>query len=311
MSQASVEVAGQQQALQDAKPLGVFDVQQPGREASVTAREALRLGAARLAAAGVDNPRLDARLLLAHAEGVGQAALVADPDRAVDGARYDVLLARRAAREPLAYVVGSQEFWSLPFQVSPATLIPRADSEAVVEAALGALPPDHPGPVLDLGTGTGCLLLAVLHERPLAWGVGVDVAPETAGLAAGNARALGLAGRATFLAGDWDATLAGRFALVLSNPPYVAEGELPGLQPEVARWEPRRALDGGGDGLGAYRRVVARLPWLLAPGGSAVLEVGAGQAEAVAALAGEAGLRVGETQADLGGTIRALRLKSA
>lgn len=276
----------------------------------MTAREALRLGAARLAAAGVDNPRLDARLLLAFAEGIGQAALLGDSGRPVDTARYAVLLARRAAREPLAYIVGSQEFWSLSFRVSPATLIPRADSEAVVEAALAVLPADDPGPVLDLGTGTGCLLLAVLHERPLAWGVGVDLAPEAARLAAGNARALGLSGRAAFVAGDWDSALAGRFALVLANPPYVTVDELAGLQPEVATWEPRRALDGGADGLAAYRRILARLPTLLAPGGSAVLEVGAGQSGPVAALAGSAGLRLAGTRVDLGGTIRALRLNS-
>ncbi len=142
----------------------------------MTVREALRLGAARLATAGVDNPRLDARLLLARAAGLGQAALLAEPDRSVDPDSYEALLARRLSREPVAYILGMQEFWSLPFLVSPSTLIPRADSEAVVEAALDA----HPAPrrVLDLGTGTGCLLLAVLHERPAAWGLGVDRAPE-------------------------------------------------------------------------------------------------------------------------------------
>ena len=277
----------------------------------MTAREALRLGAARLAQAGVDNPRLDARLLLAYAEGLGQATLLADPDRAVDAAGYAGVLAGRAAREPLAYVVGSQEFWSLPFQVSPATLIPRADSEAVVEAALDALAPGHAGPVLDLGTGTGCLLLAVLHERGEAWGVGVDLSPDAARLAAGNARTLGLSDRASFLAGDWDTALAGRFALVLANPPYVIADEIAGLQPEVARWEPRRALDGGADGLAAYRLVLARLPLLLAPGGSAVLEVGAGQAALVAALAMSAGLHLVEVRRDLGDTPRALWLNCA
>jgi release factor glutamine methyltransferase len=276
----------------------------------VTAREAMRLAAARLGGAGVDAPRLDARLLLAHSEGLDSAALVVQPDRPVDAARFEALVARRAAREPLAYILGRQEFWSLPFQVSPATLIPRADSEAVVEAALDAMAPESSGPVLDLGTGTGCLLIAVLHERPRACGVGVDLSPDAARLAAANAGALGLAGRASFVAGDWDAALAGRFALVLANPPYVEAEALPGLQAEVARWEPRRALDGGADGLDAYRWIVARLPTLLAPGGSAVLEVGAGQAEAVAALGDAAGLRVAATRADLGGVARALRLIS-
>ncbi len=277
----------------------------------MTVRDALRRGAAKLVAANVGNPRLDARLLLAFAEGVGQAALLGNPGHLVNEARYDALLARRQAREPLAYITGSQEFWSLPFRVSPATLIPRADSETVVEAALAGLPPGDPGPVLDLGTGTGCLLLAVLHERPSAWGVGVDLAPEAARVAAENARALGLANRASFLVADWDSALAGRFALVLSNPPYVTAGDLPNLQPEVAAWEPRRALDGGADGLSAYRTIVARIPMLLAPGGSAVLEVGAGQADPVVALAASAGLLLAGTRADLSGTIRALRLNSA
>lgn len=276
------------------------------RGADVTAGEALRLGAARLAHAGVDNPRLDARLLLACAAGLDQAVLLADPDRSLDPALYEALLARRAAREPLAYILGTQEFWSLPFLVSPAALIPRADSEAVVEAALDA----HPAPrrVLDLGTGTGCLLLAVLHERQGAWGVGVDREPAAARLAAGNAAALRLAGRVAFLVGDWAAGVRGAFDLVLANPPYVAAGELAGLQPEVAAWEPRRALDGGADGLAAYRRLVGQMPALLAPGGSAVVEVGAGQAGPVAALARSAGLCVAAERMDLGGTVRALRL---
>lgn len=275
----------------------------------MTVREALRRGAARLAASGVDNPRLDARLLLARAIGLDQAALLAGPDRAFDPACYEALLARRVAREPLAYILGTQEFWSLPFLVSPATLIPRPDSETVVETALDAHP--APGRVLDLGTGTGCLLLAVLHERPDAWGVGVDRAPDAARLATANAATLGLSDRAAFVAGDWGAALGGRFDIVLSNPPYVAASELITLQPEVAKWEPRRALDGGGDGLDAYRALAAMLPGLLAPGGSAVLEVGAGQAGAVVALAEAARLRLAAERADLSGTVRALQLISA
>ena len=265
--------------------------------------EALRHGAALLAAAGVDNPRLDARLLLGQAYGLSREALLRDPGRSVDPAPFDALLARRAAREPLALILGHQEFWSLPFAVSPATLIPRADSETVIEAALAAVP-DREGVrrVLDLGTGTGCLLLAALTEFPAAWGVGVDRAPEAAALAARNAAALGLSGRAAFLCGDWNAALSGRFDLVLSNPPYIPGGDIAGLMPEVARYEPVRALDGGADGLDAYRRILAALPRLLAPGGVAVLEVGAGQAEPVAALAG----RAVAVRADLGGIPRAV-----
>jgi len=269
----------------------------------VTAREALRRGAVRLAAAGVESARLDARLLLGFAEGIEQAALIADPARVVDDARFEALIARRSAREPVAYIVGRQEFWSLSFRVSPATLIPRADSEAVVEAALATF---AAGRVLDLGTGTGCLLLAILHERRAAWGVGVDASPAAAWLAAENARALGIGERAMFLAGDWDAPLGGRFELVVANPPYVGTGELPHLAPEVACWEPHLALEAGADGLRAYRALLPRLPMLLAPGGLAVLEVGAGQATAVSGIAGECGLAVLAARADLGGVIRAL-----
>ena len=275
----------------------------------MTAREALRRGAERLAAAGIPNPRLEVRLLLSHAAGLTPEALLRDLDQSVDAAPLDACLDRRAAREPLALILGRQEFWSLSFAVSPATLIPRADSETVVDAALAARP-DRAAPlrVLDLGTGTGCLLLAVLHERPAAWGLGVDLSPEAARLAARNAGALGLAHRAAFACGDWDAPLQGRFDLVLSNPPYVETAAIAGLMPEVARHEPTRALDGGADGLAAYRRILGRLPALLAPGGVAVLELGEGQAGAVGTLAANTGLLRQTLRPDLAGTARALIL---
>ncbi len=275
----------------------------------MTAREALRRGAERLAAAGIPNPRLEVRLLLSHAAGLTPEALLRDLDQSVNAAPLDACLDRRAAREPLALILGRQEFWSLSFAVSPATLIPRADSETVVDAALAARP-DRAAPlrVLDLGTGTGCLLLAVLHERPAAWGLGVDLSPEAARLAARNAGALGLAHRAAFACGDWDAPLQGRFDLVLSNPPYVETAAIAGLMPEVARHEPTRALDGGADGLAAYRRILGRLPALLAPGGVAVLELGEGQAGAVGTLAANTGLLRQTLRPDLAGTARALIL---
>lgn len=276
----------------------------------MTAREALRHGAGQLAAAGIPNPRLEARLLLAHAAGLPTEAILRDSGQVVDAPRFGALLARRAAREPLALILGRQEFWSLSFAVSPATLIPRADSETVVEAALAALP-DRMAPlrVLDLGTGTGCLLLALLHERPAAWGVGVDLSPDAARLAARNADALGLVARAAFVCADWDAPLHGRFDLVLSNPPYVETGAIAGLMPEVARHEPFRALDGGADGLAAYRRILARLPVLLAPGGVAVLELGEGQAGPVGALAAATGLHHVSCAQDLAAIDRAITVQ--
>ncbi len=254
-----------------------------------------------LRAAGIEAPRLEARLLLGHALGLSQEALLRDRDAVVPAGVFDALVARRAAREPLALIVGRKEFWGLDLAVSPATLIPRPETETLIEAAIEAFPERCAVRcILDLGTGTGALLLAALAEFPRAFGVGVDLNPAAAMLAAGNAARLGLAPRAAFLSGDWATALAGRFDLVLSNPPYIASGEIAGLMPEVARFEPHAALDGGPDGLGAYRHVIADLPRLLAATGTAILELGAGQADAVGAIAGMVGFSP-DLRADLGG----------
>ena len=265
-----------------------------------------------LRAAGIESPRIEARMLLAHVLACREEDLLRDPRAPVPAAAGDAfaaLLRRRAGREPMAHLLGHVGFWTLDLAVSPATLIPRPDSEAIVEAALEGFADG--GRVLDLGTGTGALLLAVLAERPAAWGVGIDRAPDAARLAARNAAANGLAGRAAFLAGDWDAAIRGRFDLVVSNPPYIATDAIAGLMPEVARHEPALALDGGADGLDAYRRIVARLPALLAPGGRAVLELGIGQRAAVESLAAGAGLVAVSVGRDLGGVERALVLRAA
>ncbi len=267
-----------------------------------------------LRAAAIDSPRLEARLLLGHAMGATPEALLRDPGAPVPpeaAARFRAALTARLDAVPVAHILGTQGFWTLDLAVSPATLIPRPDSESLVEAALDAFP--EAGAklrVLDLGTGTGCLLLAVLAERPRAFGVGVDLVPGAAALAAGNAARNGLADRAAFLAGDWAASLSGRFDLILSNPPYIESAAIAGLMPEVARHEPRSALDGGADGLAAYRHLVAILPGLLAPGGAAVLELGAGQWQAVEALARGAGLVPSACRTDLGGVERALVLRA-
>ncbi len=258
---------------------------------------------AALGAAGVESPRREARLILAAAHGLDAAGLLARAE--VDPALYTQLVQRRAAREPLAYITGVKEFWGLNFRVSPATLIPRPDSETLIEAALAI--PKSPNCILDLGTGTGCLLLAALSEYPSAFGIGVD-SPAAAALAQQNATALGLAARAAFLAGDWAASLNARFDLILSNPPYIAEDELPALMPEVRLYEPSSALIAGPDGLAAYRVIIAALPSLLAPNGAAILELGATQAPAIARLATQAGLTFA-TRLDLNGHARAAILR--
>ncbi len=267
----------------------------------------------RLRGAAIEAPRLEARRLLAHVLGTSEEALLRDPRAAVPAdkaAHFAALLARRVVHEPFAYLTGRVGFWTLDLEVSPATLIPRADSESLIEAALEACPDKGAAlRVLDLGTGTGALLLAVLSELPSASGVGIDLKPEAAALAARNAARLGLAGRACFLAGDWAAALTGRFDLVLCNPPYIECAAIAGLMPEVGRHEPASALDGGTDGLAAYRPIIADLPRLLAPRGVAVLELGQGQQAAVEALARAAGLTPEACRADLGGVPRALVLR--
>ncbi len=273
--------------------------------------EALRDGTARLAAAGIDSALSDARLLLMHALGIDRTGLLsraAEPLPPEAAARYAAHLARRAAREPVSRILGRREFWSLDFALGPATLDPRPDSETLVEAALAAVPdrpvPGQPLRVLDLGTGTGCLLLAVLHDRPAAFGIGVDRSEEAARTARDNARALGLADRAAFTVGDWATALAGRFDLVLSNPPYIPDADIAALEPEVREHDPRLALSGGADGLDAYRALAGALPGLLAPGGTAVVELGIGQAADVAALFRAAGLDIAGTPHDLAGIPR-------
>ncbi len=268
-----------------------------------------------LRAAAVETPRLEARLLLSHAMGCRVEDLLRDPRAPVPpeaARRFGGLLRRRLEREPVAHLLGAAEFWSLPFAVSPATLIPRPDSETLIEAALAAFPRrEAVRRVLDLGTGTGCLLLAALSEFPGAVGVGVDSVPDAAALALRNAAALGLGDRTWFMAGSWGAALApSRFDLVLSNPPYIETGVIPDLAPEVARHEPRSALDGGADGLDAYRALLPDVRRLLAPEGRAVVELGQGQRTAVEALARGNRLRPLGCRADFGGVDRALVLAS-
>ncbi|WP_114395877.1 peptide chain release factor N(5)-glutamine methyltransferase [Oleisolibacter albus] len=262
----------------------------------------------RLTAAGIDSPALDAGYLAEHVLGIPRLALRrrgAEPVALAAALSFEALLRRREAREPLQRLLGSWEFWGLELLLGPETLIPRADTETVVEAVLKRRPErTRPWRILDLGTGTGAILLALLHEYPQATGVGVDLSPAAAAVAARNAQLLDLAQRAGFVAASWADALDGCFDLIVGNPPYIPDGEIDGLQPEVARHEPRRALAGGIDGLDPYRHLAGELVRLLRPGGLAVLEHGAEQGPAVAALLRTAGLHGVETVCDLGGRDR-------
>lgn len=269
-----------------------------------TVAEAIRAAAERLAP-GSDTARLDAEVLMAHALGATRSELLLRHLRDAAPEGFGSLVERRAGHEPVAYIVGHQEFHGLPFRVSPAVLIPRGDSETLVEAALAARP--GAARVLDCGTGSGALLLAVLASLPAARGVGVDRSGPSLAVAAGNAAALGLGHRSAFLQRDWTRpdwrAGLGLFDLVLANPPYVETGAA--LAPSVAAHEPAGALFAGADGLADYRLLVPVLPALLAPGGTALVEIGATQAEAVMALGAGVGL-AGRVHRDLAGRDRVI-----
>lgn len=271
-------------------------------------RNLLETARRRLSAAGLEEPRRDARLLLAAALGCDESVLLIDPDRVVDAAvaaRFSGYVERRHGREPVSRILGRREFWSLTFRVTAATLDPRPDSETLIEAALGAIP-DRAAPLrlADLGTGTGCLLLALLSELPNAVGLGIDLDSAAVATAQANAAELGLANRASFRLGNWLAGLDENFDVIVANPPYIPLAEIDRLAPEVARWEPRRALSGGADGLDAYRALAPQIAARLTPGGVAVLEFGAGQEPEVAAILRAAGLEIHRFRHDLGGVLR-------
>ena len=275
---------------------------------------AAALGEARALLAGqaIDNPGLDARLLLAAATGLSASRILAGGEAAVsDGAlqTFRSMTARRAAGEPVARILGEKEFWGMPLRLGAATLVPRPDTETLVEAALDAvrahrLPPDLR--LCDLGTGSGAIALALLTELPRATAVATDISAEALAAAAANAESLRLAARIKFVRADFAAGPAGPFHLVVSNPPYVRSGDLVALPREVRDHDPALALDGGLDGFSAYRAIASRLPDLIYPGGIAALETGLGQSDTVAAILKTSGLSHIETRRDLAGTPRAV-----
>ncbi|TCT02066.1 peptide chain release factor N(5)-glutamine methyltransferase [Aquabacter spiritensis] len=273
-------------------------------------RSALRRDmAARLRAAGIPGADLDARLLTAHALDIAAADLLIDrPVAPHEAAQAAALMARRLAGEPVARILGEKEFWSLPFVLAPETLVPRPDTETVVEEALSGVS-DRSAPLclLDLGTGSGAILAALLTELPGAFGIGVDRAFGAARVARDNLARLGLGARTAILVGDWAGALKPRFDLVVSNPPYIRSDAIAGLDREVREHDPIDALDGGADGLQAYQAIARDLPRLLAPGGRVVLELGVGQEDAVSALLAQSGLTVSAAaRRDLSGIARAL-----
>jgi release factor glutamine methyltransferase len=282
---------------------------------AMTIAELRRSVAARLRDAGIESAELDARVLVAHGLAREPAMLVAASVEHVSAAnldRVEKLVRRRLAREPVARIVGYREFWSREFKLGPDTLIPRPESETIVEAALAAFPGrDAELRVLDLGVGSGVLLAAILLERPRAFGVGIDRNPNALTIARSNLAALSLFERAAFVCGDWAAPIGARFDLVVANPPYIATAELSRLALEVRGHDPIFALDGGADGLAAYRTIAADLPRVLVPGAVAVLELGQGQEAEVAAIARASGLVVsGPARRDLSGVSRALVLRN-
>ena len=260
--------------------------------------EALRAAVSRLASAGVEDPVGDARRLLRAAAGLDAAALsarIGDAMPADEAARFEAALARRAAREPVAHILGLREFWGRSFRVTSDVLDPRPETETLIAAALegGAA-----ARILDLGVGSGCILLTLLAEWPAAGGTGVDASEAALAVARENAAALGVAARATLRPGDWLEDVSGPFDLIVSNPPYLASSEMADVAPELRR-EPAAALDGGPDGLAAYRRIAAGAARALAPGGRLLLEIGPSQAEPVSALLREAGLGPVQLRRDL------------
>ena len=279
-------------------------------------RDLMRVAAARLDQAGTPDAATDARRLVAHALGIERETLLRDPDITPDAAaiaRLTALLARRVAHEPVARIVGMRDFYGLSLSLGPATLDPRPDTETVVTIARHiaqrmARTDGQPLRLLDLGTGSGAIALALLTELETAEAVATDINADALAVARANADRLGLAGRFRFVVSNWLDQVDGRFDLIVANPPYIPTADISDLPPDVARWDPRAALDGGPDGLDAYRAILGAIGRVLAPGGWAVFEVGAGEADAVSALATAHGLVAVPTDwpllRDLGGIVR-------
>tara|TARA_Y100001936_G_scaffold253516_1_gene318660 strand:- start:22334 stop:23185 length:852 start_codon:yes stop_codon:yes gene_type:complete len=274
----------------------------------LTISSALESAVTILAAAGVDNPRIDARLLLCHTAQIEPATVISDPDKKLlpeDVRTFEELIERRVRREPVSHLIGEREFWSLPFKVGPDVLDPRPDSETLINAALKLI--DNRSreiSVLDLGTGSGCLLITMLTELPYATGVGVDISERALSVARINAEANAVSSRASFLKSSWGELVNERFDLILCNPPYIAISEFENLEPEVSQYEPEIALCAGDDGLQKYRELASEVFRLIVPNGFAVVECGRGQLASMVEIFSNEGLQLRERHTDLGGIER-------
>jgi release factor glutamine methyltransferase len=287
-------------------------VTEPASFAGQTVEAARRALASRFREQGIDSAELDARLLAGATLGLDFTGLMAATTRTItqhESARLENFTQRRLAGEPVARILGVKEFWGLALQLSPATLVPRPDTETVVELALEICRDERSTQprIADIGTGSGAILLALLSELPEATGVGTDISPTASYTARDNAAHLGLAPRAAFIACNYAAALSGPFDLIVSNPPYIRSADIPGLDREVREYDPHGALDGGIDGLDAYRAIIPEAARLLAPGGTLIVEAGSGQSGAIAELMSASGLTSQQPpKADLTGIPRAV-----
>ncbi|MDF3073981.1 MAG: Methylase of polypeptide chain release factor [Alphaproteobacteria bacterium] len=281
-------------------------------DAGSSLRQALSAIALRLQDAGIERARAEARLLAAQALGISVEAVVGDDGRVLSETEQralDDLARRRARREPMSQILGYREFYGRRFAVTADVLTPRPDSETLIEAVLSHVDRAAPLRLLELGVGSGCLLLTLLAELPQTTGVGVDLSQVALAVARANAATLGVAGRCALIEGDWTSSVAERFDVVISNPPYIPSKALAQLDPEVSWYEPRLALDGGEDGLTFYRRVAADCERLLIPGGLLAVEIGQGQCDDVTQLLRQGGLEVLESRRDLAGIERCIRAR--
>lgn len=279
---------------------------------SVPVREALRSAVLVLQQAKVESASLDARLLLEHVLRMSREQLLLAMDNMLtqeQEIQYRALIGARCDRQPIAQLVGKREFWGQEFKVTRDTLDPRPDSETVIMEALSRLTDrQKPFKIADLGVGTGCLLLSLLKELSNATAIGVDISEAAINVAKENTICFGMQSRVTFITSDWCEKLAGAFDIIVANPPYIPTRSIESLAPEVARHEPRLALDGGESGLECYRKIIAALPSVLAEDGFAVLEIGAGQQQALAEMATGQGLKAAGMRQDLSGIIRTVTL---